>query len=133
MAEVSHRLDPQGRPYEPSGLEPKPEIGIEGFEALDLRIGTVRAAEPFPEARAPSLKLTVDFGPVIGTKRTSARIANYTPEELVGRQVVGALNLGARRIAGFRSEFLVLGGLAADGTVHLLAPDGQLDDGAPVA
>jgi tRNA-binding protein len=129
----SHRIDPEARPYEPSGLPAKPEVGLEGFVALDLRVGTVLEAAPFPEARAPSLKLTVDFGPVIGVRRTSAKITNYPPEELVGRQVVAALNLGARRIAGFRSEFLVLGGLDPDGTVHLLAPDAPVPDGAPVA
>lgn len=132
MAE-SHRIDPETRPYEPSGLAAKPDVGIDGFLDLDLRVGTVVEAAPFPEARAPSLKLTVDFGPVIGVRRTSAKITNYAPEALVGRQVVGALNLGARRIAGFRSEFLVLGGLDPDGTVHLLAPDVEVPDGAPVA
>lgn len=132
MAE-SHRIDPEGRPYEPAGLPAKPEVGLDGFLALDLRVGTVLEVAPFPEARAPSLKLTVDFGPVIGVRRSSAKITNYEPETLVGRQVVGALNLGARRIAGFRSEFLVLGGLEPDGTVHLLAPDVEVPDGAPVA
>lgn len=132
MAE-SHRIDPAARPYEPAGLEAKPEVGVDGFLALDLRVGTVVEAAPFPEARAPSLKLTVDFGPVIGIRHTSAKITNYAPETLVGRQVVGALNLGARRIAGFRSEFLVLGGLEPDGTVHLLSPDLVVPDGAPVA
>lgn len=132
MAE-SHRIDPETRPYEPAGLAAKPDIGIDGFLGLDLRVGTVLEAAPFPEARAPSLQLTVDFGPVIGVRRTSAKITNYAPESLVGRQVVGALNLGARRIAGFRSEFLVLGGLDPDGTVHLLAPDVEVPDGAPVA
>ncbi len=111
----------------------KPEIGIEGFTALDLRVGRVLEVEPFPEARRPAWKLTVDFGPEVGALRTSAQVTNYRADELVGRLVVGALNLGSRRIAGFRSEFLVLGGVEPDGTVHLLAPDGDLEPGAPVA
>lgn len=128
----SHRIDPDRRPYEPAELAAKDEVGIAGFGALDLRVGTVVAAEPFPEARDPALKLTVDFGPVHGVRRTSAKITNYDPQQLEGRQVVGALNLGTRRIAGFVSEFLVLGGLEPDGTVRLLAPDEPLPPGAPV-
>lgn len=108
-------------------------MGAEGFFALDLRVGRVTEVEPFPEARKPAWKLTVDFGPTVGTLRTSAQVTNYSAEELVGRQVVGAINLGTRRIAGFTSEFLVLGGLQPDGTVQLLAPDADLPPGAPVA
>lgn len=120
-------------PHDPQMLPTKPEAGIEAFAALDLRVGRVVAVEPFPEARKPSYKLTVDFGPVLGHLRTSAQVTNYAREELVGRPVVGAVNLGTRRIAGFVSEFLVLGGLAPDGTVRLLAPDAALPPGAPVA
>jgi len=120
-------------PHDPADLERKPDVGAEGFFALDLRVGRVTEVEPFPEARKPAWKLAVDFGPAVGTLRTSAQVTNYAAEELVGRQVVGAINLGTRRIAGFRSEFLVLGGLAPDGTVHLLAPDADLPPGAPVA
>lgn len=127
-----HRIDAASRPYDPTGLDAKPEVGAEGFFSLDLRVGTVIEAAPFPEARDPALKLTVDFGPVIGVLRTSAKITNYPPEELLGRQVVGAVNLGSRRIAGFVSQFLVLGGLEPDGTVRLLGADGELPDGAPV-
>lgn len=119
--------------HDPAGLATKAEVAIEGFAALDLRVGRVTAVEPFPEARKPAWKLTVDFGPVLGELRTSAQVTNYPAEALVGRQVVGAVNLGSRRIAGFRSEFLVLGGLAPDGTVSLLAPDHDLPPGAPVA
>lgn len=114
----------------------KPDVDAAAFFALDLRVGQVTAVEPFPEARVPAWKLTVDFGPEVGLLRTSAQVTNYTEAELVGRLVIGAINLGARRIAGFRSEFLVLGGTAPDGTVHLLAPDpldGALAPGAPVA
>ncbi len=114
----------------------KPDVGADTFFALDLRVGRVTAVEAFPEARVPAWKLTVDFGPDVGVLRTSAQVTNYTEADLVGRLVVGAINLGARRIAGFRSEFLVLGGTAPDGTVHLLAPDelgGAVGPGAPVA
>jgi len=132
MAE-EHRVDPQGRPYDPEGLDPKPDVDPGDFFAIDMRVGQVVDVEPFPEARKPAWKLTVDFGPVLGRRRTSAQVTNYTADELVGRRVVGAINLGARRIAGFRSEFLVLGGLEPDGTVRLLAVDDDLPLGAPVA
>lgn len=120
-------------PHDPAALDRKPEVGADGFFALDLRVGRVTAVEAFPEARKPAWKLTVDFGPAVGTLRTSAQVTNYAAEDLVGRQVVGAINLGTRRIAGFTSEFLVLGGLQPDGTVQLLAPDADLPPGAPVA
>jgi tRNA-binding protein len=116
----------------PARTPVKPDVGPEAFEALDLRAGRVVAVEAFPEARTPSWKLTVDFGP-LGRRRTSARITNYTEAELIGRLVVGVLNLGSRRIAGFDSQFLVLGGLEADGTVRLLGVDGDLDPGSVVA
>jgi len=117
----------------PEDLPPKPEVGAEAFHALDLRVGRVVSAEPFPAARVPSLRVRVDFGPVLGVLETSARIARYAPEELVGRSVVGAVNLGVRRIAGFDSRFLLLGGLHADGAVALLAPDEDLPPGSAVA
>lgn len=128
-----HVIDPDARPYDPADQARKPDVGAEGYFALDLRTGVVVDVEPFPEARDPAWRLTVDFGPVVGHLRTSAKVTNYTAEELVGRQVVGAINLGTRRIAGFASQFLVLGGLAADGTVHLLAPDADLPPGSVVA
>lgn len=111
----------------------KPDIGVDDFAAVDLRVGTVSAVQPFPEARKPAWKLTVDFGPDVGTLVTSAQVTNYGADELVGRQVVGAINLGHRRIAGFVSQFLVLGGIEPDGTVRLLRPDGGLPPGSPVA
>jgi tRNA-binding protein len=128
-----HRLDPDGRPYDPAGLERKPEVGIEGFLALDLRVGRVVDVQPFPEARQPAWKLRVDVGPVVGELGTSAKITNYAAEQLLGRQVVVAVNLGRKRIAGFVSECLVLGGLEADGTVRLLQVDGELPPGSTVA
>lgn len=129
----SHRIDPEGRPYAPESLPPKDEVGADGFFAVDLRVGRVVGVEPFPEARQPAFKLSVDFGPVLGTLTTSAKVTNYRAEELIGRQVVGVVNIGTRRVAGFASRFLVLGGLAADGTVHLLAPDVELPPGSVVA
>jgi len=104
------------------------------FFAIDLRIGTVLAAEPFPEARKPAIKLRIDFGPELGEKRTSAQLTRrYTPEELVGRQVVAVVNIGTRRIAGFTSEVLVLGGVPEEGDVVLLDVDARVPEGTRVA
>ena len=104
------------------------------FFAIDLRIGTVLAAEPFPEARKPAIKLRIDFGPELGERRTSAQLTrHYTPEQLVGRQVVAVVNIGTRRIAGFTSEVLVLGGVPEEGDVVLLAPDAAVPNGTRVA
>lgn len=132
MATSQHQIDPDGRPYAPEGLPAKPDVGAAFFD-VDMRAGVVTDVEPFPEARKPAWKLTVDFGPVIGTRRTSAQITNYAVEELLGRTVVGALNLGPKRIAGFTSEFLVLGALDPDGTVRLLELPGDVAPGAPIA
>jgi len=110
----------------------KPDVSPDHFFALDLRVGRVTGVEPFPEARTPAWKLTVDFGPDVGELRTSAQVTNYPREELVGRLVVGAINLGVKRVAGFKSEFLVLGALEPEGLVHLLAVDG-VAPGAPIA
>jgi tRNA-binding protein len=105
----------------------------EDFFVIDMRIGTVRAAEPFPEARKPSIKLIIDFGPEIGTRRSSAQLTvHYTPQQLVGRQVVAAVNLGPRRIAGFTSEVLVLGGMPTQTEVVLLAPDQPVANGTRI-
>ncbi len=111
----------------------KPDVTADDFAALDLRVGRVVAVEDFPEARRPSYKLTVDFGPTVGVLTTSAQITTYAAEHLVDRQVIGAINLGVRRIAGFASQFLVLGGIDEQGRVHLLAPDATLPPGSPVA
>ena len=120
-------------PFDPQHLPRKVDVGAEAFFALDMRAGRVVDVEDFPQARKPAWKLTVDFGPVIGELRTSAQIRNYERHELLGRAVVGAVNLGTKRIAGFVSEFLVLGALDPDGTVRLLeVPDG-VSPGAPVA
>lgn len=108
-------------------------VGADAFFALDLRVGRVLAVDAFPEARAPAWKLTVDFGPELGERRTSAQVTNYGVDDLVGRLVVGAVNLGPKRIAGFRSEFLVLGSIQPDGTVLLLDPDPRAVPGDPIA
>jgi tRNA-binding protein len=129
----THSSDPDNLPYAPEGLHRKPDIGADSFFAVDMRAGVVTAAEPFPEARKPAWKLTVDFGPVVGTLRTSAQVTNYTADELSGRLVVGALNLGRKRIAGFTSEFLILGALDPDGTVRLLELPDSVRPGAPIA
>ena len=130
---ASHVIDPDVLPYAPETLERKPDVGADGFFALDLRTGRVVDVEPFPEGLKPAWKLTVDFGPVVGTLRTSAQVTNYTADELRGRVVVGAINLGRKRIAGFTSEFLVLGALDPDGTVRLLELPAGVEPGAPVA
>jgi tRNA-binding protein len=130
---VSHHIDGDALPYAPDKLDRKPDVGAEGYLALDLRAGVVTAVEPFPEARKPAWRIEVDFGPVVGRLRSSAQITNYSTDELLGRIVVGAINLGRKRIAGFTSEFLVLGALDPDGTVRLLELPAGVAPGAPIA
>lgn len=106
---------------------------IDLFDQLDLRVGTIVAAEPFPQARKPSIRLVIDLGPEIGRKRSSAQITvHYAPEDLVGRQVVALVNLPPRRIAGFESEVLTLGLPDAAGAVVPLRPDAAVPDGGRV-
>jgi tRNA-binding protein len=107
------------------------EISWRDFEQVELRAGTVVAAEPFPEARKPAYKLTVDFGPEIGLRKSSVQITvQYTPEELVGRQVVGVVNFPAKQIGPMRSECLVTGFYREDGSVILCVPERAVPDGA---
>lgn len=104
------------------------------FFAIDMRVGTVVEAEPFPEARKPSIKLLIDFGSELGQRRSSAQLTvHYTPAQLLGRQVVAAVNLGARRIAGFTSEVLVLGAMPTPTDVVLLLPDKTVANGTRIA
>ena len=106
-------------------------ISWEHFQAVEMRAGTVVHAERFPEARKPSYRITVDFGPEIGLKRTSAQVTTiYTAEELVGRQVMGVLNFPPKQIGPFRSEFLLAGFYRHDGAVVLAIPERPVQNGA---
>jgi tRNA-binding protein len=107
-----------------------PQISFDQFLAVDIRVGTVIAVEPFPEARKPALKLTVDFGMGIGIKRSSAQITeNYEPNDLIGRQVAAVVNFLPRQIGKFMSEVLVLGFPDEAGNVTLFAPDKSVPNG----
>ena len=104
------------------------------FLAIDIRAGTVVSAEPFPEARKPAIKLIVDFGDEIGTRKSSAQITeNYAPDTLVGRKVMAVVNFPPRQIGPFMSEVLVLGFPDADGAIVLAAPGDKVPDGARLA
>ena len=107
------------------------EIDFSDFMKVDIRIGEITHAEPYPEARKPAYKLTVDFGPEIGVKRSSAQITvHYTPEELVGRRVMGVVNFPPRQIGKFMSEVLVLGFMDDNDAVVLAIPERDAPIGA---
>lgn len=104
------------------------------FRRVELRVGTITAAEPFPEARKPAYKLTVDFGAEVGTRRSSAQITDlYALEELVGRQVLGVVNFPPKQIGPVRSECLVTGFVQDDGSVVLAVPDKPCANGLRLA
>ncbi len=106
----------------------------DAFQQVDMRVGTVISAEPFPEARKPAIKLVIDFGAGLGRKQSSAQLTKrYSPEALVGRRVIAAVNLGTRRIAGFTSEVLVLGAVPEEGDVILLTTDADVADGVRIS
>jgi tRNA-binding protein len=107
-------------------------IEFDDFLKVDMRVGRVVAVEDFPEARKPAYKLTIDFGPEVGTKRSSAQITNYAAEGLEGRLVVAVVNFPPRQIGPFMSEVLTLGAADEAGDVILLAPDADVPVGARI-
>ncbi len=107
-----------------------PQITYDDFARVDIRVGTIIAAEPFPEARKPAYKLQIDFGPVIGVKKSSAQITkHYDPAELIGTQVVAVVNFPPRQIGPVRSEVLTLGVPDEAGEVVLLRPSLPVPNG----
>ena len=106
------------------------QITYADFEKVDIRVGTIRAAQPLEGARKPALRLEIDFGPEIGVKKSSAQLTvHYTPEALVGRQVAAVVNFPPRQIGKFMSEVLTLGFPDADGAVVLIAPTKTVPNG----
>lgn len=104
------------------------------FERVELRVGTVTRAEPFPEARKPAFKLTIDFGESVGTRNSSAQITDhYKPETLIGKQVAAVVNFPRKQIGPFMSECLVTGFVQADGSVILAVPDKRAENGSRLA
>ncbi len=115
----------------PTGVEGMNTITWQDFEKVELRAGTIVAAEPFPEARKPAYQLTVDFGPEAGIRKSSVQITvHYKLEELIGQQVLGVVNFPPKRIGPFLSECLVCGFYREDGSVVLAVPDKPVPNGA---
>ncbi|CAM5599679.1 tRNA-binding protein [Sphingobium scionense] len=116
--------------HDPSAPAVDP-IGFDDFLKVDIRVGTIVAAEPYPEARKPAYKLLIDFGPAIGQKKSSAQITeNHALEDLPGRQVAAVVNFPPRQIGKFMSEVLTLGFADAAGAVMLFAPDKPVPNGS---
>lgn len=114
-----------------SDTPPADQIGFDDFLKVDIRVGTIVEAEPYPEARKPSIKLRIDFGPGVGLKRSSAQIAAlYAPDELIGRQVAAVVNFPPRQIGKVMSEVLTLGFADEEGRVVLFAPDRPVPNGS---
>ncbi len=121
---MTHKLSDPAAP-------PAAHIGFDQFLAVDIRAGTIVAVDPFPEARRPSWKLRIDFGPGIGVKRSSAQIVDhYTAEQLIGRQVAAVVNFPPRQIGPFMSEVLTVGFPDENGAVVLIRPDMLVPNGA---
>ncbi|MEC8203474.1 MAG: tRNA-binding protein [Pseudomonadota bacterium] len=111
-------------------FDPSELIDVGDFAKVDIRVGTIVRAEPYPEARKPAIKVWVDFGPEIGERKTSAQLTrHYTPESLPGRQVAAVINFPPKQIGKFMSEILVLGFPDAEGEVVLVAPDQSIPNG----
>ena len=111
-------------------FDPFEPIEFGDFAKVDIRVGTIVRAEPYPEARKPAIKVWVDFGPEIGERKTSAQLTrHYTPESLPGRQVAAVINFPPKQIGKFMSEILVLGFPDSEGEVVLVAPDQSIPNG----
>jgi len=107
-----------------------PTIAYADFERVDIRVGTIVDAQPFPQARKPAIKLTIDFGPEVGVKKSSAQLTvHYRPDQLIGRQVCAVVNFPPRQIGPFVSEVLTLGMPDGDGAVVLVRPDFKVSNG----
>jgi len=115
-------------------MKKKEEISWDDFQKIDMRSGRIINVEDFPEARKPSYKITVDFGPYIGQLKTSAQLKNtYSKEELLGRQIIGVVNFSPKQIANFMSEFLITGFVNENNKVFLAIPDKEITNGTPLS